>query len=275
MNREKLVHCAEIYKIRDRKINILDTATIRKPKKKETLLFIPGAGGSIWNWKYQLKYFFDKGYRVIAYDPVGHGGSEIVDKYDFKEQYKDFLQILRKTNVDKNLVLVSHSSATQISLRFLRGPGKHIKRSILVSATLHDGDGLLWKSFISLPKIFAYSTYCILSLKKSSIIRSIFFSKKTSIEAVRDFINENHLPPINTLQIFKSYLHVDNAKGLNNIKHPSLIVLGDDDKLVDLKESKKLESKLPKSSFVVLKNTGHMCFYEKPNIFNKKVLNFI
>ncbi|MFW5991347.1 MAG: alpha/beta fold hydrolase [Candidatus Nanoarchaeia archaeon] len=274
MNREKLVHCAEIYKIRDRKINILDTATIRKPKKKETLLFIPGAGGSIWNWKYQLKYFFDKGYRVVAYDPVGHGGSEIVDKYDFENHYQDLLQIIKKLNI-RQMVLVSHSSATQIALFYIKDSHSELKKLVLVSVSLYDNDGPVWQTFISLPRIFGTCIYSIFKPFRGSVARLLFFSKTTPYENIKNFIKENGVPHYKTLQIFRSYANFDASSWAKYFRKPTLIISGKEDKLIPVKVNQKVNRTIPNSKFYMLENAGHCCFYEKPALFNRIMNQFL
>ncbi|MFH1053063.1 MAG: alpha/beta fold hydrolase [Candidatus Woesearchaeota archaeon] len=90
-----------LMKINGNHINVFDSKNFRKKNKEEILVFVPGEGGCIKNWKYQFSYFFEKGYRVISFDPIGQGNSQFVTKYSFKDHYRDFLMIINKLGIKK------------------------------------------------------------------------------------------------------------------------------------------------------------------------------
>jgi len=63
---------------------------------------------------------------------------------------------------------------------------------------------------------------------------------------------------------------------LHTIKQPTLILTGDDDHIMPiLKFSQTLHEKIPHSQIEIIKDTGHRFNYEKPELVNNIIWNFI
>jgi pimeloyl-ACP methyl ester carboxylesterase len=68
----------------------------------------------------------------------------------------------------------------------------------------------------------------------------------------------------------------DTTNELDKIEQPTLIILGDDDRIIPtLEHSKLLHEKIPNSKLEIIKNTGHGFNSEKAEEVNNKLWNFI
>jgi len=68
----------------------------------------------------------------------------------------------------------------------------------------------------------------------------------------------------------------DTTNDLDKIKQPTLILLGDDDRIIPtLEHSRLLHEKIPNSKLEIIKNTGHGFNTEKSEEVNKLIWDFI
>ena len=63
-------------------------------------------------------------------------------------------------------------------------------------------------------------------------------------------------------------------KQLGKIRQPTLILWGDNDKILGIKDAPKLQSALPISQLLWIKNCGHVPHLEQPQITASRILSF-
>jgi pimeloyl-ACP methyl ester carboxylesterase len=68
--------------------------------------------------------------------------------------------------------------------------------------------------------------------------------------------------------------HVGIAERLDEIKLPSLVITGDDDRIVPTKDSIRLAGELPNAHLVIITNAGHVPHEERPDAFMEAVNGF-
>ena len=67
-----------------------------------------------------------------------------------------------------------------------------------------------------------------------------------------------------------------NTKGrLNQIKKPTMIMVGGNDELTPPSMAKELKSEMPNSKLLIFNEGGHGLYWELPHLFNKAVLDFL
>jgi 2-hydroxy-6-oxonona-2,4-dienedioate hydrolase len=96
-------------------------------------------------------------------------------------------------------------------------------------------------------------------------------------EIVTDFVNRMRLT--NAKYAFMStVLGIRYAPKLNgrlsNIIAPTLLLWGEQDKMIPLQYSREYDE-IPKRQLVVIRNCGHTPYVERPMMFNKIVLKFL
>jgi pimeloyl-ACP methyl ester carboxylesterase len=67
----------------------------------------------------------------------------------------------------------------------------------------------------------------------------------------------------------------DIREKLANIVSPSLVIWGENDPMVPMNLGKQLARRLPCKEFVIIKGAGHNPMWEKPNAFNRAILDFL
>ncbi len=67
----------------------------------------------------------------------------------------------------------------------------------------------------------------------------------------------------------------DTRNRLQQIKIPTLILVGKDDELTPLNMAQELSSEIPDSKLIVFEQGGHGLYWEVPDQFNKVVSEFV
>ncbi len=77
------------------------------------------------------------------------------------------------------------------------------------------------------------------------------------------------------LQALESIMHYDFRDRLAEIACPTLIVWGDGDRLINVRDADVFASLIPDSRKVVFADTGHMAMLERPAAFNALLRDFL
>ena len=67
----------------------------------------------------------------------------------------------------------------------------------------------------------------------------------------------------------------DTAKMLSTIKVPTMIIAGDEDKIISLSDMEYLHDNIPGSEMTIIERAGHLSSMERPEEFNKLIAEFI
>ena len=94
-------------------------------------------------------------------------------------------------------------------------------------------------------------------------------ARRRSIEASAQLHVESY---IKTVRASAKFTRVDNLK---NIDVPTLLVFGELDPLTPPTVGEYMQERIPDAKMVIIKDAGHMTNLEKPEIFNKAVLEFL
>jgi pimeloyl-ACP methyl ester carboxylesterase len=62
---------------------------------------------------------------------------------------------------------------------------------------------------------------------------------------------------------------------LPEIKPPTLVIAGDNDRLIPVENSRTLSSRIPRAELAIIKGAGHEFFIEDAEEVNKIVLGFL
>ena len=235
-------------------------------QNKAVIIFVHGATGSNLTWQYQKEGLSDK-FKVIPVDLPGHLDSNCPEVTDL-ELYVTFLNnIFEELNL-KKVILAGHSMGGAVVLSYyLRYPDK-VQGLILL------GTGARLRV---LP--------VILELTKNNFSQYIKMMKNTSfhkktIKNNPDLIKEVEknmakIPPHIAYCDFTICDEFDVMNKLGEIKVPTLIICGSDDKLTPLKYSNYMAHNISNSNFQIIDNAGHMVMLEQPKEVNKAIEDFI
>lgn len=248
-------------------------------KSEKSLVLIHGFGANKDNWL-ELAKKFDGKYHLIIPDLIGDGDSSkpLGINYTIENQTKMLHKFLTKFT-DKNLVLVGNSMGGQIALNY----AYHYSIDSLV---LIDSMGLqVEKSYVDklgVKKLEEmYLNVC--SIEKMQKMVEIGFSKPPYIpDVILEHLTQEKCK-VSELDRHKYKGIID--KNLNildditlkaqKIDIPTLIIWGDEDKIISVKNAYALHEHMKESQLVILKGVGHMPMIEEPEVTAKHIVNFL
>ena len=248
-------------------------------KSEKSLVLIHGFGANKDNWL-ELAKKFDGKYHLIVPDLIGDGDSSkpLGINYTIENQTKMLHKFLTKFT-DKNLVLVGNSMGGQIALNY----AYHYSIDSLV---LIDSMGLqVEKSYVDklgVKKLEEmYLNVC--SVEKMQKMVEIGFSKPPYIpDVILEHLTQEKCK-VSELDRHKYRGIID--KNLNildditlkaqKIDIPTLIIWGDEDKIISVKNAYALHEHMKESQLVILKGIGHMPMIEEPEVTAKHIMNFL
>jgi len=102
------------------------------------------------------------------------------------------------------------------------------------------------------------------------------FSPRANPELIEEYIASQADVPANTFyQDFLACSVFDVTQRVGEIKLPTLIVVGLDDKMTPLKLSHFMHENIKGSQLVTIENAGHMTMIEQPEELNKAINSFV
>lgn len=239
------------------------------------VVFLHGIGGNRTNWTEQLlgvaPYF-----TCIAWDALGYGDSDDPDRgLEFGHFADELISFLDQLSVER-AHLVGLSMGGHIALDVVSRYAKRVGTITLASSSA--GLGLLSdearRKFVATrlePLQNGKTPAQIADLVADLLIGRLATSEirerlRLSLAAIR---------PKPYTDTVRAIVTTDFRPALNSISVPTLIVVGEDDRVLPPVESEFLAARIPASRFFVMKKAGHLCNIEAPDVFNSILLKFL
>jgi pimeloyl-ACP methyl ester carboxylesterase len=230
---------------------------------KSTIFFIHGAGGSGLFWQAQIEGLTARA-NTIALDLPGHGrsGGNGCDRIeDYARSVIDFIQALEVSSP----VVCGISMGGAVTLQLLLDYPDLLKAGIL----LNTGAKLKVAPVIFDTLENDFNGYL-------SMIGEFVASKTTNPESLKRFQEEAaRCKPGVALGDFYACNRFDVMQRVGSITLPVLVVSAEDDQLTPLKYGEFLENNIPKASRIIVGEAGHILPMEKPQEFNRAVIDFL
>jgi pimeloyl-ACP methyl ester carboxylesterase len=231
-------------------------------KSEDSLLFVHGAGGTHRHWGSQLQGLTGVG--RYAVDLPGHGRSDGPGRASIGAYAEVLLQLLETLNLAR-VTLVGHSMGGAIGQYMALNHPSCVERLVLVGsgARLRVLPSLL----AGLLQDFPASVEMILAWA---------YSGRTPADLV-------HLGQEEWLENDPQVVHDDFAacdafdvmERLGEIRRPTLVLCGEEDRLTPLKYARYLQGHIPGATLTVIPQAGHMVMLEQPEAVNKAIEEFL
>ncbi len=276
----------------DLKKNLLDgniqLAYVDEGSGEQTILFIHGLGSYIPAWRRNISVLKNN-FRCIAVDLPGYGKSSknihSGEMNFYSSVLKDFITRLKL----KKVTIAGHSMGGQIAINTaLLYPETVYKLILIAPAGFEEfsADEIKWSKRTYSAEYFASTTPKQIELN----VRANFYK----MPADAKFMITDRIA-VRDSDEFKNYCNVvsnslcgmfDNpvSERLRLIKQSTLVVFGLNDKFIPNRLfhkttteaiARKGTEKIYDSKLVLIPRCGHFIPYEKPDEFNKEVLNFM
>ena len=241
----------------------------------EPLVLIPGFASGAWSWDGQVDAF-SKRFRVITFDPRGVAASTAVRSSEVSIQLiaEDTAQLLDALAIESAHVL-GISFGGFVAQEFAIKYPERVKKLVLASTSFGGPNHVpavtdIYAAFVSME-----------GLNSPERVRKYLaasFAADTDPDIVERFCvlrEQNPVPESIYTQQLKSAMAFNSEPRVPQIAAETLIITGDRDLIVPMRNSLNLKEKIPNSHLAVIPYAGHMAFVERPEEFNRIIEDFL
>jgi pimeloyl-ACP methyl ester carboxylesterase len=247
------------------------------------LVFVHGLAGCWQNWLENIPHFA-RSHRVIAVDLPGFGESDLPLEDISIPGYGRFVDaFLGEIGVERASI-VGNSMGGFIAAEVAISQPRRVEKLALVSAagamTVHHLELTLVKR---LSRAFHAGSARVIA-RRQSIVRRRRLRKMMLYGIVRhpELLQPELVYEIASgggkpgfLDAFKAILDYDFSDRLPEVKDPTLIVWGRNDRIVPVGGAYRYEELIPDSRRVIFEETGHVPMIERPALFNRVLEDFL
>ena len=234
---------------------------------KDTIVFLHGSGLSHIVWSLAEQFFSSKNFNVLSLDLPGHGNSD-GPCLDSIEKIADWLENVFDKLKLKDLILVGHSQGCLEILEYSYKYKERLKKLVFIGGS---------------NKMPVHPD--LIELAQNGHSDAVKLMMKWGYEGSKKFIGGNPVEKIiQSPRDISEILAVD-LKACNNysngseaakdIDFPSMLILGELDKMINLEVGKKFSNLIKNSTTHVIKGCGHMIMIEKAFEMREKILEFL
>lgn len=265
--------------IRGRTVNYVDIGS----GDKAPIVFIHGLGGCWQNWLENLPRAAEER-RAIALDLPGFAYSQMPEeKITISNYARTVYELLREIGIDEPVALVGNSMGGFIAAEVCLRHPDICERIMLVSAAGISTTSLNQRPLLTAARVTAAITEFVIARRERLVARPALrhailgyvarhptrLQPDLVLEIMHGAGSPGFLPALEALTGY------DYSDRLDDVKCPTLIVWGEDDKLVPVKDADEYERLIRNSRKVVFRDTGHISMVERPQTFNDLMMEFV
>ncbi|MEO8043133.1 MAG: alpha/beta hydrolase [Acidobacteriota bacterium] len=250
---------------------------------RPTILLIHGYTASLYVWKTVAPMFADAGFHVVAVDLLGFGYSEKPSWFDYSitSQARMIARFMNRIGAGQAIIAGSSYGGAVAATLALDYP-ERVAKLVLVDTVCNDNlkNHLILK-LAAIPGIGEALTPFLVDSRAFQRYRMRGTLAPANHALITDDRVESILRPLMAADAHHSLLATSRAWRANRIEQdahlinqPTLIVWGEDDKVIPVDDGHKLHDSILNSRLVVLKNCGHVPQEEKSEIFVELVTEF-
>lgn len=249
--------------------------TYKNNNTHEWTVLVHGAGGSSATWFKQVREF-RRHLNILLIDLRGHGRSKDEKKlnrhYSFDEVTLDILEVLNHLKIESaHFIGISLGTVIIRNLAELE-PGR-IKSMVLGGAVPRLNTrvktlitlGNLGKKVLPYMWLYKLFAWCLMPKRRHKTSRLVFVEQAKNLYQ-KEFIKWFSL----TKDIIPLLAHFEKCK----VKIPTLYIMGEEDYMF-LRPVKEIVKKCNNSILSVIKDSGHVCNIDQPEIFNDVSIKFL
>ena len=243
-----------------------------KSENKKVLVFNYGLICNNLHWEKQIAHFDHKGDKILIHNYRGHFNSQGIDRMEkitFSTIVSDLHTICEQLNI-KSSIMFGHSMGTNITLEFAKQFPQEIIAQVLISGTVFAPHDVMFNSkkmnllfpIINLLQKALPETYQYIwkngglnPLVAYLIHKGGFHIRETSREFVQVYLNRlGKLSPKLFMHLIEEMKTHDIIDHLEHIKTPTLVIGGDEDKVIPFSIQRIIHAKLPHSELYMGKD---------------------
>ncbi|KZZ48767.1 alpha/beta hydrolase, partial [Oleiphilus sp. HI0118] len=220
---------------------------------------------------------FGDEYRVIAPDLLGHGENirDIAGSYHIADQVAFVNELMAKLSVERFHLVGNSMGGAISSLYAARHPEQVLSMTLISPAGVHDFpsemDALLKEGKNPLIPESEEQFYTLLDfvMSEQPFIPAAIAKAEAEVSVSRAEINKKIFADI------RSDMELGLEKEYKNISAPTLIIWGDQDKAINVKNIDRYAALVSNSQKVVLEGIGHVAMIEVPEYTAELMRKFL
>ncbi|MDB3888178.1 alpha/beta hydrolase [Candidatus Pelagibacter sp.] len=236
-------------------------------KSKDTIVFLHGSGLSHIIWSLTEQFFSNNKFNVLSVDLPGHGNSE-GPCLDSIEKIADWLEeVFIQLDINK-ITLIGHSQGCLEILEYSYKYKKRLDKLVFIGGSYR------------MPV-----NQDLIDLAKNGDSDAVKLMMKWSFKDSRKFIGGNpveriiqspkDISKILAVDLIACNNYSNGSDAAKAIDCPTMLILGELDKMVNLDFGKKFSNLVKNSTTHVIKECGHMIMIEKAFEMREKILEFL
>lgn len=250
------------------------------------LILIHGFGGSMWQWEHQ-QHALSQHFRTLTLDLPGSGLSAKPNidylpnqMLDFCIGFMDALQIPQAT-------LVGNSMGAGLAIGIALTHPTRVDKLVLIGGLPSDVMAKLTsRSFRQALEtrapwwLISFGNWLFGGLVTDSVLKEIVHDHNLLTPAVLERSNQNRrrpgiIKPIMAVRNALPLWETDFAPHINDISHPTMIIWGEHDRVFPMAVGAELHQRIRRSTFVMIPKAGHMPQWERPDLVNRSLIEYI
>lgn len=276
------------YPIKMVKVKNINIATIDEGKSQKVLLLIHGLGSNAKAWIKNIPKW-SKEYRVIAVDLPGYFKSD-KDYYEYSMEFyaRVLTDLLSKLNIEK-ATFIGHSMGGQIALVTALEYPSRVENLVLVSPagfekfTIGEGEWMInavTPEFVKATGIRNIAVNLKSNFYNAPADAEFMITDRIAVRKAKGFDDYCYAVSKNVRAMIDSPVY----DRLEEIKQPTLIIFGQNDKLIPnaylhggwTKDIAKIgNDKIPNSTLFMVPECGHFAQFEKADKVNEAIIKFL
>ncbi|XP_048318428.1 alpha/beta hydrolase domain-containing protein VTE7 [Ziziphus jujuba] len=260
--------------------NSIMTSCVRPLIKCKTspVVLLHGFDSSCLEWRYTYPLLEDAGLETWAVDILGWGFSDLerLPSCDVASKRHHFYE-LWKSYIQKPMILVGPSLGAAVAIDFAVNHPEAVQKLVLIDASVYtEGTGNL----ATLPKWLAYAGVSLLKSIPLRLYVNFLAFNDISISTSLDWTNIGRLHCLlpwwedATVDFMRSGGYKVGAQ-IEQVKQKTLIIWGEDDKIISNKLAVRLQCELPNATIRQIADCGHLPHVEKPREVAKLIEEFV
>ena len=239
------------------------------------IVFIHGFPFNKSSWEDQLTAL-EKNHRVIAFDIRGFGQSEKGEAEASIDLYaSDLLQLISELKLGKVTACGLSMGGYILMNAVCREPEKFSTIVLCDTQCIADSKEGREKRFKTIEKINAEG----LEKFAEGFVQNMFWretleNNKELVDRVKQMITSQKKETV-TGALKALAGRKETCNGIKSLKIPALIICGKEDTVTPLSQSELLNNSIPGSRLQVIENAAHLSNLEKPNEFNRILVEFL
>ncbi|MCC6299600.1 MAG: alpha/beta hydrolase [Anaerolineales bacterium] len=240
--------------------------------KGQTVLLIHGLGSSVRDWEMQIPAFA-KSYQTVAFDLRGHGGSQKPQgPYSMSLFAKDAAELIKSLG-GAPVHVVGISLGGMVAFQLAVDHPDLVKSLVIVNS----GPEVIVRTMKDRWNVFLrFAIVRLLGMRKMGEVLSKRLFPKAEQDNLRDTFVERWAEndPRAYADTLRAIVGWSVADRIRNITAPTLVVAADGD-YTPVSAKEEYVSKMQNAKLVVIQDSRHAVPVEKPEEFNRTVMEFL